>query len=992
MAFDREFDIEELSKFQQFCLSVWSGWANIVLKPKSQEDFLNSQYSTKKAERINALTDVELNEKDVDSSLFTKGEIYLGKNPDNYKARMIWSRALKLIAHYGRYFHSFGKELGKKLNNNSNCYYISGATPVDVGNYAAEMMNYPFLYEMDVSNWDGSMLGEILWLERWFLMNKVEGFPEDIDWLFNHWFDVKGKTSDQQVYVDLEHGRRSGDLWTSSMNSLMNYMFVMYSCQLQDTDDFKMLVLGDDNVVALNDHVEGDDITAIYRKLGMKLELIERESIYETSFCSGLFWNVAGKPIWGNLPFRQFSKFGVNHHKHPKEKFEQLLYGMSKGMLCTAGHVPIFGAFLRAIADSAEEHEVKAYYDNRDKNPFRMKGGPTFYPTMETYIQFSERYGVPIEAILEIEEYLECTVNIKDFPYKLEGLVFDQGTCIDLGIDESQLGSPINYETLFTTNRGSEHMECVVIAPLAEEIEKLQRAEEVGLVQAAVEFGQDEVNLGAPQYHIFLHVAFTFLSSLNLKWGVGAHRAFNKWALRRGFFPATKNSVKKRRKKRRKKKRAEKKVENDLKALMKLAGKNALTYGGEYLGGLTGVPGGSNFGRKAGAWLSKISGMGDYEIKENSLFTETVPDFRPNNHRIRCSHREFISDVMSSTTFSATEHIINPSMVSTFPWLSKMAGLYTQYTIKGLIFEFISTSADALNSTNTALGTVVMATRYNTYTPTFTSKIEMENHEFACSTKPSKSAIHPIECSTVETPFRVHFVRDGALGDNEDTRLYDWGVFTIATVGMQQADVIIGELWVSYDIEFEKPRLNPASYTNPLHGRISNGVASPTNPLGAIQRGYGGNLELTVTSSGYGWDTINFPDWLSTGRYFVQFIFTGSVVTGTGITYNNCSLATDGWRYALDNTSFINPGSASSSVSLLVIDINASPASIQFTYGGGAPTGVDVYVMQGPTGDQWPIRGLTLSNSRLLEENDEEKYDTLDEEYLEFLEWKKSHG
>ena len=62
-----------------------------------------------------------------------------------------------------------------------------------------------------------------------------------------------------------------------------------------------------------------------------------------------------------------------------------------------------------------------------------------------------------------------------------------------------------------------------------------------------------------------------------------------------------------------------------------------------------------------------------------------------------------------------------------------------------MLFEFRTMSADALNSVNTALGQVIMATDYNAANPPFGQKSEMENYEFGQSCKPSESQIHPIE-------------------------------------------------------------------------------------------------------------------------------------------------------------------------------------------------------------------------------------------------------
>jgi hypothetical protein len=136
--------------------------------------------------------------------------------------------------------------------------------------------------------------------------------------------------------------------------------------------------------------------------------------------------------------------------------------------------------------------------------------------------------------------------------------------------------------------------------------------------------------------------------------------------------------------------------------------------------------------------------------------------------------------------------------------LNPIAHSFQQYEIKGMVFEFLSTSANALNSTNTALGTVFMVTNYDSVAPPFASRKEMENTEFCSVTRPSRSMIHPIECKPQLTTLQTLYIR-GEVDTDFDIRFYDFGRFQIATEGMQAAGVEIGELWVSYDIELLKP-------------------------------------------------------------------------------------------------------------------------------------------------------------------------------------------
>ena len=160
------------------------------------------------------------------------------------------------------------------------------------------------------------------------------------------------------------------------------------------------------------------------------------------------------------------------------------------------------------------------------------------------------------------------------------------------------------------------------------------------------------------------------------------------------------------------------------------------------------------------------------------------------------------SDVLGNSGFK-----INVGVKDTFPWLYNLARNYEQYRVHGMVFEFKSLSADALNSTNTALGSVIMATEYNAANPIFETKQQMENYEFAQSCKPSVSMMHAIECAPNLTSVSELYVRTGAVPPYQDPRLFDLGTFQIATCGMQAPQINIGELWCTYLIELIKPKI-----------------------------------------------------------------------------------------------------------------------------------------------------------------------------------------
>jgi hypothetical protein len=144
-------------------------------------------------------------------------------------------------------------------------------------------------------------------------------------------------------------------------------------------------------------------------------------------------------------------------------------------------------------------------------------------------------------------------------------------------------------------------------------------------------------------------------------------------------------------------------------------------YIGQTLGGPAGGQIGQVLGQGAHALTKTITGFGDYQVKKNALVynVDAVPEFSNDKRCTIVTHREMICDIQGSTNFSSQVFRINPAIATTFPWLSSIAGNYEQYVIQGLVFEFKSTSAYALSSSNAALGTVIMATQYNSLSPAF---------------------------------------------------------------------------------------------------------------------------------------------------------------------------------------------------------------------------------------------------------------------------------
>jgi len=242
-----------------------------------------------------------------------------------------------------------------------------------------------------------------------------------------------------------------------------------------------------------------------------------------------------------------------------------------------------------------------------------------------------------------------------------------------------------------------------------------------------------------------------------------------------------------------------------------------------------GIP--PELGREAGSLLSRVLGLGSYHISRNSLMengggaVETTPCVaRPpsfgstgTGSDIIFSHSEFVTDIVSSTSFSVQQFINNPGNPILMPWAYQIAQLYEEFEFLGLLYEWRPTSATAVGTTNSAMGVVIIATEYDVYDAGYTSKRQMEASEFSSSAVPYQRFLHPIECDPKRNVLPRCFVAPGATNTNNlpgDDRFYVPSVTSVATQGQQTSGQIIGELWVTYQMRLSRPILENLSGTN----------------------------------------------------------------------------------------------------------------------------------------------------------------------------------
>jgi hypothetical protein len=295
-------------------------------------------------------------------------------------------------------------------------------------------------------------------------------------------------------------------------------------------------------------------------------------------------------------------------------------------------------------------------------------------------------------------------------------------------------------------------------------------------------------------------------------------------------------------------------------ALLKRLPKGTFAKAGGAIGSLAG-PKGSAMGGVLGSGLAAITGYGDYQVNSNTISTigtsvDSVPQFVRNDHSVRVRHREFVRDLVVPAVpagFTNSSTPINPSNSALFPWLASLAKQYQTYKFHGMVVEYKTMSSDYAASG--PLGTVVIATNYNVNDPSYANKVSMENSEFAVSCKPSMSIVHAIECDPKLRVTDFLYVRDAASSSVSDNRLFDLGSLQIATSGLPgSAGVTLGEVWVSYDIEFAKPIIPYSADVN------ANVLVSQSDGSTAVNSN--GNVQTVsvvlpyVTTSGTGTNSL----------------------------------------------------------------------------------------------------------------------------------------
>jgi len=470
--FKRTFDQTTIRRFQKYAKKFMYNEIGEFTPPVYNiEEWGKNRYSLKRVLELKAASLRDLSTILLETKPFVKDEAYVGKNIYDFKPRLIQGRHDEVLARLGPMFYGVSKHFTKIFNHNTKYYYTNGADAYQMGTFVRNLYTQGYVFEMDVSNWDGSMGNYVLRLEQFFVRTflNMEGCneyvsAEDISFFVRHWIKVSGRkrTNDGFVFYSSDYGRRSGDCWTSSFNTLFNFLFAGFVAEELNTTLVGIMALGDDNVAAFADNVPVEDIISVYEKLGMKVTC-KQPPLEELEYCSGRFTNLDGPLKWGVKAGKVLTKFGFNYNGHHVKLHKPLLYGTAHSLLPIAGHVPVLGAICRAICDDASQRGVKKRVDT--SNPYKPMSSTVDYPSAAAYIQFAQIYDVNVEDIHELEERIENTMNLESFPCELVDPIFLKMARVD-----GKVSTNTSFESELTKTAPTYDL-----APISPALEELSR-------------------------------------------------------------------------------------------------------------------------------------------------------------------------------------------------------------------------------------------------------------------------------------------------------------------------------------------------------------------------------------------------------------------------------------------------------------------------------------------------------------------------------------
>lgn len=272
-------------------------------------------------------------------------------------------------ARHDAYKYVLGPYIAQIENDLSNRGILcKGLTPRELGaryEVMIEKFTDPVVVEIDYNRFDAHVSLEMLRLEhdvykKYFDIGELLQYQEK-----NHC------STRSHLKYDITGTRMSGDMNTSCGNGLLNWAM---TTAVGGGIKFEQMVEGDDSVIVCERKDAGTFNTDRYSCFGMS-PVIKISEVDEASFCSGIFLHTTA----GRVLTRHVGRL-LRKCPYVIEPFNSDPCDVVRNYVALANHMPIAGAYLRAVATSMK---------------ITLNEIPTYTLNERTRLQFAQCYKIP---------------------------------------------------------------------------------------------------------------------------------------------------------------------------------------------------------------------------------------------------------------------------------------------------------------------------------------------------------------------------------------------------------------------------------------------------------------------------------------------------------------------------------------------------------------------------------------------------------------------
>jgi len=225
--------------------------------------------------------------------------------------------------------------------------------------------------------------------------------------------------------------RKSGDPYTSLMNSIINglshlYLYCKWTGRsvVSARKSIRMLVQGDDNLMR---HVERKRFNwpKGMASLGFDSEAIYRKHLEEAEFCSNRLYFATGGWVFGPKPGKVLAKFGfiINPPKHVTQ--ESMMRGVALGLQKSCNFIPPIKCVIERVLELTEGHD--AYYERKFLE-HTMKNSVLHECTIDILLSLDEQYDWSVYKQVMFEKSVKSMKLGDVWDQPLTQLLFDRDT------------------------------------------------------------------------------------------------------------------------------------------------------------------------------------------------------------------------------------------------------------------------------------------------------------------------------------------------------------------------------------------------------------------------------------------------------------------------------------------------------------------------------------------------------------------------------------